>query len=74
MYARRFVLLKRQDCFLGIALFGGSVVSKKRLSLQKKLLTIETDLSMLFVWLQRREDSASPLVFENRIAVDVSEL
>jgi hypothetical protein len=60
-------LLERKFCFSGM-LFKNLVGSKKRLSPRKKLLTIETDLSMLSVWLQRREISAVTLVFENRIA------
>ena len=44
---------------------------KKIVASEKKLLTVETDLSMLSVWLQRRFYSAAALVFENRIAVCV---
>jgi hypothetical protein len=53
------------------ALLKSQFVRKKDCPFEKKLLTIETDLSMLSVWLQRRFYSAATLVFENRIAVCV---
>jgi hypothetical protein len=62
-------LLRQQFCFFG-TLFKNSVGSEKKIvASEKKLLTVETDLSMLSVWLQRRFYSAATLVFENRIAV-----
>jgi hypothetical protein len=55
--------------FYGDALLKKVGLRKKDCLSEKKLLTVETDLSMLSVWLQRRFYSAATLVFENRIAV-----
>ncbi len=60
-------LLRQQFCPAGCS-FEKSRFAKKIVASEKKLLTVETDLSMLSVWLQRRFLVAA-LVFENRIAV-----
>jgi hypothetical protein len=54
VYDRKRVPFEAADLFFGDALLK-SQLPEKRLSPRKKVLTIETDLSMLPVWLQRRD-------------------